>query len=257
MVRAAMAFVAAMALTACSSGPDGAAPAPTTVLSRPTPAPATVAATGDVPGVGDDQLDTLPGEDPATPVPEPTGVPGVVSEVPFCRAYARLLGTQQVLGVAISFGDLDPLTSLRWEAAAAPAVSEAFAAVVAGWPDELAAERDVVIDDVLGPFVRRARVATEALMRSGASDGDLATLASLWVELLAARDNETFELAMPGVGAAVEAVLDAAARDLATRLVPLVDDPSMVREGVATPLTASYLESFCPEVVPIAVGDEI
>jgi hypothetical protein len=252
-----MLVAAIVAVSSCSTDDGADAPPPTTVLSRPTAAPSTAA------GIDADQadlldgIDTLPGELPATIAPEPTGVPGVASDAPFCSAFARLVGTQQVLAVAISFGVLDPVAAARLETMAAPAVLEAVGTIGRLLPAELEAEREALTEQRLGPFVRRAETAVQALRRAGADDESLVALSALWGEVLATRDNTTHEITVPNLDEETERWLDAAAADFAARLVPLVDDPSLVSEGVSTPLTDAVVAAECPELFPSLVGDEI
>jgi hypothetical protein len=87
---------------------------------------------------------------PTTVVPEPTGVPGLTADDPFCSAWAGYAGTLQALGIAASFGQLSSDQFAALELVASSRIVEVAAAIEAAWPAELAAEHDVVIDNESG-----------------------------------------------------------------------------------------------------------
>jgi hypothetical protein len=55
----------------------------------------------------------------------------------------------------------------------------------------------------------------------------------------------------------LQAKLDAAGRAYDKAVTPFADDPSLVTEGVDTPLTDGYLSVHCPDLASIGVGDAL
>jgi hypothetical protein len=223
-----------------ASDPDSSAPAPA-------PAPATMPPTSAARTVV--TTTTLP---PAT-VPEATGVPGLDSADAFCAAWSRFGGTWQVSLAAGAFAGADE--SARLEVIAAPVVGEAYSAIFAAWPDELAPEQDLVADAYFGAFQRRSVDALAALDRAGAQPAQLDALADLWVAALGSRDpsNPVLEVALPDD---LASVVDAATADFASQRTALVEDPSMVITA-STPLTDEYLATACPDQGAITGSDVI
>jgi hypothetical protein len=254
VVTAALLFVA----SSCADGGSETAPVPTTVLSRPTTPTATAAdATGDP-----ENPVTLPGEVPETAPPEtaapaPTGVAGVDSDVPFCRAYTRLVGSTRVLLISQSFGDVDPDQAALVEVLAGPAIAANAAAVIESWPAELAEEREVVATRVVGPVLRRAERAVQELVAAGVDEDGLLLLETWWLDLLLGWDNESLQLDLPELVPPLDAQVAAAAARFATVFVPIVEDPALARAGVTTPATDAYVDRECPEARSVVVGDEI
>jgi hypothetical protein len=234
---------AAFALAACTGGgDDGAQPssaggADTTIAAAATSG---VAVDTDESGAPDP---TAPTVTRAT-VPE-LGVPGLDSTDAFCRAWSRFGGSFQVVAVAAAFGEGGPDAAAAIEVAAAPTVSAAYDDLLAAWPDELDAERDVVADDYLGPFAERARRALDALVAAGATDADVAAIAQAWEAALQARDP-----ASPAVDIALderlELLVTTAAADVAASEPPIPEDPDLVVTA-STPATDAYIESTCPD----------
>lgn len=190
---------------------------------------------------------------PPTTVPEATGVPGLDSADAFCAAWSRFGGTWQVSLAAGAFVGGDEST--RLEVIAAPVVGEAYTAIFAAWPSELAAEQDVVADAYFGAFQRRSIDALAALERAGAEPAQLDALADLWVAALGSRDpsNPVLDVALPDD---LAALVEAAAADFGSQRTALVDDPSMVITA-STPLTDDYLATACPDQGAITGSDVI
>jgi hypothetical protein len=248
---AAVVSACALALAACSDSGDDAAsgtPAPPTA----TPSPASVAGATAADGSGAPSPDTTPSTAPATDptttivetrptVPE-EGVPGIDSDDAVCRAWSRFGGSFQVVAVAATFGSGDPVAL---EVVAAPTVTAAYEELLANWPAELDGERDVVADDYLGPFARRAERARQALRDAGADDALVATVEQAWLAALAARDPSVPDVVVD-LPDEVWTVVDAAAADLGAQLVPIPDDPSLVTDA-EVPLTQRFLEDNCPD----------
>lgn len=202
-------------------------------------------------------------EPPGDPEPlEPTttivdvaevGVPGLDSDDAFCAAWSRFGGSWQVLLVASVFGGDEAAVS-ELEVVAAPLVATSYEALVASFPDELAAEADVAAEDYFGLFARRSAEALESLRDAGASDDQLAELAAAWIDALAGRDpaQPIVDVGVPDELAAL--VADAATR-FRTRRIGMADDPSMV-VAAETPATDRYLETSCPDQGALA-GQEV
>lgn len=266
--------VLAGALTVASacSGDDAAGPveeAPTTTLL--------VAAPGDTtPGASTNESSsepattgvTLPAEPVATAeptgttaagpttvtvveVPE-TGVPGLDSDDTFCAAWSRFGGSWQVIQVAANFAP-DPAVVPAMEVVASPVIDDAYDAMFAAWPAELAEERDLVADGFFGPLDRRAEAALDALEAAGATADQLTALRSAWVAALAARQPDDPVL-FPELDDELAALVDEAAADFASQRVGFVEDPSM-RIAVETPRTDAYLATACPDQGALTGGE--
>jgi hypothetical protein len=243
-------LVAALAVaTGCSGDGDETAPA----TARGTGTSSTAVAETTRPG----QITATSPSVPSGPivtrptVPE-TGVPGLESADDLCRAWSRLGGSFQVIAVAAAFAEGGPSAAAELEVAAAPTVAAAYDDLLASWPAELAAERDVVAEDYLGPFARRAQRAREALLAAGTTDADLGAIAAAWEAALAARDPATpaFSVALDDrLAAFVEAAGEAFAADVR----PIAEDPELVVTA-STPATDEYIRTNCPDQGTLA-GD--
>ena len=189
--------------------------------------------------------------------PEPTGVPGLTASDPFCAAWAGYAGTLQALGVAASFGALvaDRLAAL--ELTAAPRLVELAAAIDAAWPAELQAERATVIDNRIGPHIRRAERGVEALRAAGVTPTELTSLSAAWQTSLAERDPRVAVIELPSVAEDLQAKIDAAGRAFDRDVTPFAEDPSLSVENVQTPATDGYLSSHCPDLASSGVGDAL
>jgi hypothetical protein len=262
-VRAAVVIAASLAVAACSGAGDSAEPAETTAVAVPststgtttddvasTPAPA-AAPTSTAPEAPESTAPTTRAEpSPAAEV----GVPGLDSDDAFCAAWSRWAGTYQVLLVSNAFGSSGPEALATLEVVAAPVLVAAAGAMVAAWPAEIAAERDVAEDGLLGPITRRLVVAREALVAAGADDAALGEIELAWLTALAARDPSTpdFVVELPDE---IWTLVDTAAEDYASRLAPFAVDPSLTTD-VETPLTLDYLAAECPDQGALS-GQEI
>lgn len=194
-----------------------------------------------------------------TVAPEPTGVPGLDSPDPFCAAWATYAGTLQSLGIAASFGDLSSVDLATLELIAAPHVVEVGSAIDTTWPQDeaVAAERTVVIDKRIGPYVRRAQHAVGALTEAGATRDELSELSALWQLALSERDPQQPVIEVPGIRAELQAKLDTTAVGYDRDVTPFAADPSLSTDQVAAPATEQYLAEHCPDLASSGVGDSL
>ena len=202
-----------------------------------------------------------PGTAPATetdfvPV-EPTGVPGLDAVDPFCGAWSVYGGSLQIISVASAFSDLDQRAITLIELASAPSIVDAVERIDENWPASLVAEHDLALDDLLGPYERRAERAVAALRASGLSDADLVVLSDVWREVLRSRDSTEPAVTLPDMAPAIRGRLDAAASSFDAVATPFDHDPSLLIEGVEVPLTSAYLARSCPDVASSGVGDSL
>ena len=193
----------------------------------------------------------------ATAGPQPTGVPGLTATDPLCAAWAAYVGTVQALGIAASFGALSSEQFAALELDSAPRLVEVAAAIDESFPPELDSERAAVIDQRIGPYARRAKSAVDALTAAGVATDELTMLSSTWQSALLTRDPEAPVLSVPPVAADLQAKVDAAAAAYDTVVTPFAQDPSLVVDGVKTPLTDAYLAAHCPDLVSSGVGDAL
>jgi hypothetical protein len=235
----------AAALAACDDGDDdggdAAPPGVTGSTTAPTvgPAPSSAAlATTAPPAAGATASTAIP------TVPE-VGVPGLESDDVLCRAWSRFGGSFQVLAVASSFGAGGPGAVAELEVLAAASVARAYEDLLASWPDELAAERDVVAEEYLGPFARRAESALDALVDAGATEEVLDELVAAWEDALARRDPTDPEVAVAVPATAVDVVAEAAG-EFGAAAVPIPEDPEL-RVTAEAPATEAYLAATCPD----------
>ncbi len=117
-------------------------------------------------------------------VPE-GGVPGIDSADAFCRSWSEFAGSFQALALA-SAVDPDPVAGARLEVVASPAVDRAAAALSESFPGEIADERPVFLDGVVGPFAGRSSLAGEELLTAGFTFDERNELVVLWLEALVA-----------------------------------------------------------------------
>ena len=194
---------------------------------------------------------------PTTAMPEPTGVPGLSADDPFCSAWAGYAGTLQALGIAASFGDLSSDRFAALELVASARLVEVAAAIGAAWPPALAGEHEMVMDKRIGPYARRANSAVAALTAAGVTPADLATLSAAWQAALQARDPQNPVIAVPPLAQDLQAKVDAAAVAFDDAVTPFAHDPSLAIDGVVTPLTDAYLVAHCPDLASSGVGDAL
>jgi len=184
-------------------------------------------------------------------------VPGLDGSDPFCATWASYAGTLQALGTAAAFGGIPHAAFLAIEVAAAPRVVEAAAAIDAAWPPDLAAEHDVVVDQRIGPYSRRAQRAVDALRANGVTPEELTQLSEAWQAALRRRDPGNPVIALVDVDPALQVKVDAAARAFDVAVTPFADDPSLVVDSVAAPATDAYLAARCPDLAASGVGDAV
>jgi hypothetical protein len=194
---------------------------------------------------------------PTTAVPEPTGVPGLTADDPFCSAWAGYAGTLQAVGIAASFGGLSSVQIAAIELVASSRLVEVVAAIEAAWPAELAGEHDVAMDKRIGPYARRAQSAVMALTSAGVTTAELATLSAAWQAALLARDPQMPVISIPRVAPVLQAKVDAAAETFDAAVTPFAQDPSLAVDGVVTPVTDAYLVAHCPDLASSGVGDAL
>jgi hypothetical protein len=242
----------AAVLTGCSAEsddadrPDAEGPTTTTADGAPddvTPGAEPAGPTGTTPDASGSEATSPPTESLAS-IPE-VGVPGLDSDEIVCRAWSRFGGSFQVVAVAANFGSGDPVAVAALEVIASPTVTAAYDDLVANWPVELADEAEVVADEYLGPFARRADQALAALAAAGADATAMATIVAAWETALAGRDPEQAEIVVE-LPDDVRAVVDEAAAELASQLVPIPSDPTLIT-GVEVPLTDQFLFDNCPD----------
>lgn len=188
-----------------------------------------------------------------TPPPADTGVPGLDSADAFCAAWSRFGGSWQVVLAATAFGDPDQ--AARLEVIASTVTGDAYDAIFAVWPAELAGEQQTVADRYFGAFQRRSADAFAALDGAGATATDVEQLAIAWVDALATRNPSEPELAVE-LTDDLAALVDEAGAAFAAARVPLTSDPSMVITA-ATPLTDDYLATACPDQGSITGQDVV
>ena len=193
----------------------------------------------------------------ATAEPEPTGVPGLTATDPLCAAWAAYVGTVQALGIAASFGALSSEQFAALELRAAPRLVEVAAAIDGSFPAELDSEHAAVIDQRIGPYARRAKSAVDVLTAAGVTSDELSTLSSTWQSALITRDPQAPVLSVPPIAADLQAKVDAAAAAYDNVVTPFAQDPSLVVDGVKTPLTDAYLAAHCPDLSSSGVGDSL
>ena len=258
---AAITLCAASLAGACSRSGDLTSPSTSIPTTTVAPAAGTATVPSSVaPDTADDMTDTSDTSDTSddtAPVSLETappisivdvaevGVPGLDSDDEFCSSWSRFAGSFQVVAVTAAFGSGPPEQLAALEVAAAPTVTSAYRQLVENWPDELAAEADLVADEFLGPFARRLEAARSALGEVGADDAAIAAIESAWLEGLAGRDPTTPEFVVD-LSDDLWAVIDDAAAAFARQRVPFSQDPSLVTD-VQTPLTSEYLAVSCPD----------
>jgi hypothetical protein len=204
----------------------------------------------------DAAADTAPLASQVTlPSVESTGIPGLDSPDRLCAAWSRFAGSFQVVAVAAAFGAGGPQAVATLEVVAAPVATEAYTALFDAWPAELEAERDVVADQVLGPFQRRLADARAALEAAAGDPAVIDTVRAAWLATLAARDPASPEVSVD-LGDAEWSVVDAAAQTYLGVRAPFTEDPSLVND-VATPLTDAYLAATCPDQGLLAGPDVV
>ena len=201
--------------------------------------------------------------EPSTPLPaptlapEPTGVPGLDADDPWCSSWAVYSGTVQAIGIAGAFGELRSVDIAALELMAAASVVAALTGIADRWPGELAAERSAVLDDLLGPFGRRADKALAALRAAGATDDDIGRLGTQWLAALRARDPQNPVIEVQAPTERLASIVGEAATGFDVAVTPFAHDPSLRVDEVEVPATDAYLAGHCPDLASSGVGDAI
>ena len=111
------------------------------------------------------------------------------------------------------------------------------------------------VDEVIGPFARRAARAADELRSVGVGDDDIELLGDTWLAALVASDATDPVIAVdvpPELDAAVVAATAAFAADVP----PIASDPSLITQAAA-PATFGYLAEQCPDQGVLAGNDAI
>ena len=252
----AIAVVLAATFTGCDDGDDDAT---STTSASDVSAPSSARPSDPI--ADEPAITTSPPSSPSSPVtvgetiatvPE-QAAPGIDSEDPFCRAWSEFAGSFQALTFA-SIADSDPLVGARLEVLAAGAVAGAAQTLDDTFPDEIVGERERFVDDVIGPFARRAGRAVDAL-RSAGLGADVEVLGQVWLAALVDADLTDPVIAVE-VPAALDGAVDEATRSFAAAFPPIAADPSLVTEAEA-PDTLAYLAEQCPDQGVLAGNDAI
>lgn len=274
-VLAAVAVVVAggllAATTSCSdtdissSSPDGGEvdvgrlPRVTSATTPTTPATETTSA-------AEPSATSAPSDTADTSSAPASGVPGVDDTEPLCEAWSQLLGTRQVLTLAANFAEPTDAELARLEVIAAPLVQRATLEFAGALLDEaaaddesgdLAAERDTVLTDLVGPLDRRAAAAVAALADAGAGRDEGILLAQVWLDGLRAFGADDVEPALADLGPDLGAIVDEAAAAFADDVPRWTDDPTLDTSTVDTPATLALLGERCPDLSAIGVGDAV
>jgi hypothetical protein len=231
------------------------------------PSATTQVATTAAPDATVDQPDTTPfsssssSSSSSTPPPRSSetiltvpeeGVPGIDSGDPFCRAWSEFAGTFQALAFA---SVQDSVSAVEREVIAASAVVAAVRTLDDTFPQPIIAEREVFVDDVVGPFARRSARAVDELRAAGVDDDDLARLADAWLRALVDAGVDDPEIAAD-IPAELVAAVDAAATAFALDVPPIAADPSLITDADA-PATLGYLAEQCPDQGILGGNDAI
>lgn len=209
----------------------------------------TVSTSSTVPPGAGPTTTTLP---PTTPVPPPTGAPGVASSDAFCRDYARVLATANLLGVATAFVAHPPEELVRLEVIASPAQLAAASVIAGEVPVDAASESGTLTNDVVGPLVERAAEIDEALVAAGLDDAGRDALVAVWDDVLATDDPGDPAIAVDELPADLAEVVAAAATALT--LPGYLEDPRTIVDVSPVPAVQQYVATNCPEILGL-LGD--
>lgn len=189
---------------------------------------------------------------PVSDVPE-TGVPGLDSADVFCASWSRFGGSFQVVAVNAAFGSGSIEDRAFIEVVAGPTVAVAYAEMAETWPDEIAAESSIALEDAFGPFARRLAAASDALSAAGLTAEQGVALDDAWVSFLAERDPADAEVNLV-VADDLNAVVASAVPLYLDVVGPWAEDESLVTEA-STPLTDEYLATRCPDQGTLLGGE--
>lgn len=155
----------------------------------------------------------------------------------------------------------DSAGTAELEVVSAAALVDAIGQIGARWPAELVGERSIVLSDVVGPYLRRAQKALDALDGAGASADDVRVLALAWREARASGPGPSTgqspdPLAWVGelqVPAGVRGLVDAAVERFTSRVPPFATDPTLpgrraLVQSDSAPRTEAFLSANCPGV---------
>ncbi len=184
------------------------------------------------------------------PVPD-DGVPGIDSDDPFCRSWSEFAGSFQALAGASAAGAESG--AARLEVVASAAVSSAAQTMADEFPAPIAFEREVFVNDVIGPFARRADRASDELRAVGLSPAEIELLGDVWLGALADAgvDDPEIDVAVP------DDLIDAVLAAVEEFSVPaIVEDPSLVNQASA-PATFEFLATNCPDQGILGGNDAI
>jgi hypothetical protein len=113
----------------------------------------------------------------------------------------------------------------------------------------------VFVDDVIGPFARRAARAADELRSVDVGDDDIELLGDAWLAALVAAD-ATDPVITVAVPAGLDAAVGAATAAFAGDVPPIAADPSLISRAEA-PRTLGYLAEQCPDQGILAGNDAI
>ena len=182
-------------------------------------------------------------------------MPGIDSEDAFCRGWGEFAGSFQALALVSSLG-ADPVRAARLEVVASAAVLAAARSLDEAFPDDdVADERPVFVDGVIGPFTRRAARASDALTSAGLSGGELGRLGDLWLTALGDAGVDDPEIAVE-VPRGLADDVDAAVGVFVATVPAISEDPSLITVA-ATPATFAYLAERCPDQGILGGNDAI
>ena len=172
----------------------------------------------------------------------------------FCRSWSEFAGSFQALALASTFASAD-LAAQRSEVVASGTVIAAVVGLDEHLPSELEDEREVLIDEFVGPMERRAVRASADLAVAGLTSEQVEQLSEVWLTALviAGVDEPDIELNIPAdLAPAVEEAVASFSRS-----VPLIhEDPSLITDA-AIPLTEAYIVKNCPDQGTLGGNDVI
>lgn len=252
--RAAVLIAVAASLAGCSGSDkpspgrvDEAAGGSVVVESTHTVGP--TAATG--PGDGTKAIAS--DDEPFATVAE-SGVPGIESDDPLCRGWSEFAGSFQALAL-LSMSAPDPAAAMRLEVVAAAAVLDAVATIEETFPTDIAGERELFVNDLLGPFSRRAERLRDELRSAGVDEAGLEMLGARWLESLAAAGVDDPEITVE-IPRSMEPAVEAAVTAAQASIPAIGADPSLVVDPSA-PATMAYIASNCPDRGTLGGNDVI
>lgn len=185
-------------------------------------------------------------------------VPGLDSADAFCRGWSEFAGSFQALAFASAAGAdgaVDGAAAARLEVVASGAVSAAAQLLADEFPEAIVFERDVFVDDVIGPFARRAGRAIDELLAAGLSSAQIEQLGDAWLEALAVADADEADVVVAVPSELIGAV-GTATGVFSAGVPPIVADPSLITDA-ATPATLQYLAENCPDQGILGGNDAI